>query len=56
MNKPKKECEMRLTAEDVQEAITLWLDKNQDFNKKNLFCNRVTKTRSRKWFLVARIK
>lgn len=54
MNKPKKECEIRLTVEDVADAITLWLHQNE--YQKVTVCDQVKKTRSRKWFLIARIK
>ena len=54
MNKPNKECELRMSGEDVKEAIELWLNKRQTVT--NLEAVSVHKTRSRKYFLVARFK
>ena len=56
MNKPKKTMLVRMSAEDVADAVELWMDKNQDHSKKNLVVEKVQKTKSRKYFLTAYIK
>ena len=54
MNKPNKECEIKLTDAEIAQAIQLLLNENQHYH--NLVVTSVSKTRSKEWFLIARFK
>lgn len=56
MNKPKKTMVIKMSAEDVAEAVDLWMNRHQEAGRKNIFAYKVEKTSSKIYFLTAYIK
>jgi len=54
MNRLNGKAELRLSEEDVRAAIEQWIDKN--IINSGISVEKVNKTRSKEWFLVAKLK